>query len=312
MKIKFLLFIVFVISCNALKAQLLTKNIQESELNKRIQLVTDRLVFGKEPSITEDFVLACVTLDPQFKRRFTEFSGDQSGRYLSVFSKLSIAGNPIDIHQLVKKIIATQKNDGRFGSDTLVFKATSLKDPQMALLWGNGRLFTGLMDYYESYKDPEVLKSAIRLAEFLMSITETFVKPEVISELKEKGATGFICFTQNIEGLVKLYNATKNKKYIQLAEKIYPLLTDKGTQHSHGYLNTLRGVLMLYNATGQKEQLDFVTTRYNKVVESTDMLVTGGVPEFFGGGSSADKVPLFSGRRPPHTPHQTRWQEIPC
>ena len=288
MKIKFLLFIVFVISCNELNAQLLTKNSQESELNKRIQLVTDRLVFGKEPSITEDFVLACVTLDPQYKRRFTEFSGDQSGRYLSVFSKLNIDGNPINIHQLVKKIIATQKSDGRFGSDTLVFNTTSLKDPQMALLWGNGRLFTGLMDYYESYKDPEVLKSAIRLADFLMSITETIIKPEVISELKEKGATGFICFTQNIEGLVKLYNATKNQKYIQLAEKIYPLLTDKGTQHSHGYLNTLRGVLMLYTATQQKEQLDFVTTRYNQVVESTDMLVTGGVPEFFGGGSSAD------------------------
>jgi len=288
MKIKLFFLIVFAISCNALNAQLPTKNIQDSELNKRIQLVTDRLVFGNEPSITEDFILACVTLDPQFKRRFTEFSGDQSGRYLSVFSKLNIDGNPINIHQLVKKIIATQKSDGRFGADTLNFNTTSLKDPQMALLWGNGRLFTGLMDYYESYKDPEVLKSAVRLAEFLMSITENMVKPEIISELKEKGATGFICFTQNVEGLVKLYNATKNKKYIQLAEKIYPLLTDKGIQHSHGYLNTLRGVLMLYNATQQKEQLDFVTSRYNLVVESTDMMVTGGVPEFFGGGASAD------------------------
>jgi DUF1680 family protein len=286
-RIYFILFVLIVSS--QMKAQQQKTNYQKSELTKRIEMDINRLVYGKEPEITADFILADVTLDPLFKRRFTDFSGDQSGRYLSVFSKIKVEGNPIDIHQLAKKIIATQKSDGRFGSDTLIFEASQLQGEHMALLWGNGRLLTGLMDYYEAFKDPEVLKSAIKLGDFLSSITKSCIKPDIIASFKNKGAMGFICFTQNIEGLVKLYNATNNQKYIQLAEEIYPLLPEMGNQHSHGYLNTLRGVLMLYNVTKQQEQKDFVISRYKEVFESTDYMVTGGVPEFFGGpGSSAD------------------------
>jgi DUF1680 family protein len=286
-RIYFILFVLIVSS--QMKAQQQKTNYQKSELTKRIEMDINRLVYGKEPEITADFILADVTLDPLFKRRFTDFSGDQSGRYLSVFSKIKVEGNPIDIHQLAKKIIATQKSDGRFGSDTLIFEASQLQGEHMALLWGNGRLLTGLMDYYEAFKDPAVLKSAIKLGDFLSSITKSCIKPDIIASFKNKGAMGFICFTQNIEGLVKLYNATNNQKYIQLAEEIYPLLPEMGNQHSHGYLNTLRGVLMLYNVTKQQEQKDFVISRYKEVFESTDYMVTGGVPEFFGGpGSSAD------------------------
>jgi DUF1680 family protein len=252
-------------------------------------MATNRLLHGKEPEISKDFILACVTLDPKFNRRFTEFSGDQSGRYLSVFSKLKIDRNPVDIQQLAKDIIATQKPDGRFGSDTLVFEASKLQGSHMALLWGNGRLLTGLMDFYESYNDQAVLNSAVKLGDFLISITESCIKPDIIDIFKSKGAMGFICFTQNIEGLVKLYNATNNPKYIQLAQKIYPLLPSMGNQHTHGYLNTLRGVLMLYNVTKHQEQKDFVKSRYKQVIESADYLITGGVPEFFGGpGTSGD------------------------
>ena len=276
-------------SCLSLKSQQTNTKILKSELDYRIEMATNRLLHGKEPEISKEFILACVTLDPKFNRRFTEFSGDQSGRYLSVFSKLKVAGNTIDMKQLAKEIIATQKSDGRFGTDTLVFESSKLQGSHMALLWGNGRLLTGLMDNYEAYNDKDVLNSAVKLGDFLISVTESCIQPEVIDLFKRKGAMGFICFTQNIEGLVKLYKATNNQKYIQLAQKIYPLLPEMGNQHTHGYLNTLRGVLMLYNATKQQDTKDFVEFRYKQVIESKDYLITGGVPEFFGGpGTSAD------------------------
>jgi DUF1680 family protein len=289
MKTKMFFVVIFSMICLQLRAQQFEKINQDGELNKRIQMVIDRLVYGKEPAITEDFILADVALNPQFKRRFTEYSGDISGRYLSVFSKLKVEGNPVNIQRLTKNIIATQKSDGRFGSDTLIFKDSLLHGKHMALLWGNGRLLTGLMNYYEVFKDPIVLKSAIKLGDFLISITESCIKPDVIDIFKNKGAEGFICFTQNIEGLVKLYDATHNQKYIHLAQKIYPLLPEMGNQHSHGYLITLRGILMLYNVTKIQAQKDFVISRYKQVFESKDFMITGGVPEFFGGpGNSAD------------------------
>ena len=269
-------------SCLSLKSQQINTTIQESELDLRIEMATNRLLYAKEPEITKDFVLACVTLNPKFNRRFTEFSGDQSGRYLSLFSKYKVIGNTIDIKLLAKEIIATQKPDGRFGSDSLVFEASKLQGNHMALLWGNGRLLTGLMDYYESYNDKDVLNSAIKLGDFLISISESCIQPDIIDIFKSKGAMGFICFTQNIEGLVKLYKATNNQKYTQLAQKIYPLIPEMGNQHTHGYLNSLRGVLMLYNVTKKQEQKEFVEFRYKELIESKDYLITGGVPEFFG------------------------------
>jgi DUF1680 family protein len=275
---------IILLSCSEPDPLILTSD----ELGERIQMAVDRFVYGIEPAITEDFLLAGLTLDPQFKRRFTLYSGDQSGRYLSTFAQLKVEDNPINIHRLVQQIIANQKSDGRFGSETLDFTAGKLQGNHMALLWGNGRLLNGLLDYYKAHQDAAVLKSAKKLGDFLISITACCMQPDIIEKFKKKGAMGFICFTQNIEGLVKLYNATNNRAYIEVAEKIYPLLPEMGSQHSHGYLNTLRGILQLYNITKRPEQLTFVTTRYKEILESDSYLVNGGVAEFFGGSGSVE------------------------
>ena len=84
MKTKIIILLITLIGCLHSKAEKYDNIYINSELSKRIKMATNRLVIGKEPAITEDFILACVTLEPQFDRRFTEFSGDQSGRYLSV------------------------------------------------------------------------------------------------------------------------------------------------------------------------------------------------------------------------------------
>lgn len=106
-------------SCSQGKLQIGSTQVND-ELETRIKMATERLVFGKEPEITEDFVLAGITLDPKFACRFTEYSGDQCGRYLSTFSRIKVEGNPIILNDLMKKIVANQKPDGRFGNTELV------------------------------------------------------------------------------------------------------------------------------------------------------------------------------------------------
>jgi len=276
-----LIMIMVLTSCSQEERQISSTQVND-ELETRIKMATERLVFGKEPEITEDFVLAGITLDPKFACRFTEYSGDQCGRYLSTFSRIRVKGNPIDLNGLVKKIVANQKPDGRFGNVDLIFDPTKLTGNHMALLWGNGRLLTGLMDYYAVYKDQEALKAAEKLGKFLTDVAQSCSRPEVIEKFKTMGAMGFICFTQITDGLVKLYEQTADTKYLTLAGSVYKLLPPFGNQHSHGYLNTVYGVMGLYRATKDTADLNFTRRIYQQVVNSPNYLISGGVPEYFG------------------------------
>jgi len=253
----------------------------DGELAARIKMIEDRFTKGEEPLISEDFLLAGLTLDPLYERRFTNYSGDQCGRYLSAFSNFNVSENPLNMPHLVQRIIAAQKPDGRFGSMQLDFSPGRLSGEHMALLWGNGRLLNGLLDYYQASQDTTVLAAAVKLGDFLLRSAEICMRPAVIKEFKTKGAMGFICVTHNIEGLVKLYKATGKKDYLVHAGKIYPMLPAMGIQHTHGYLITLRGVLMLYTVTGQPGQLAFVKSRYQQIIDSDSYLLIGGVPEYF-------------------------------
>jgi hypothetical protein len=259
-----------------------TYKIESGEINQRIKMVTDRIMFGNTPQMSSDFILADISLKPEFKRRFTDFSGDISGRYFDVFSSYPVKNNPIDIHKLMDEALQYQHHDGRFGNPDLVFDADKLAEKQMALLWGNGRLLVGLMRYYQMDHQPKVLAAAKNLGNFINEIADNCTSSQVIERLKHKDYMGYICFTQLMEGLVLLWDETKDEKYMQTASKVYPLLPPPGKQHSHGYLNTLMGTLMLYDRTGKAEQLKFVTDRYNELINSPEYLIFGGVPEYFG------------------------------
>lgn len=256
--------------------------ITAGEINQRITLVTDRIMFGKIPELSSDFILADISLKPEFKRRFTDFSGDISGRYFDVFSSYPAEHNPIDLHKLMQEALQYQRRDGRFGNPDLLFDAEKLGGSQMALLWGNGRLLVGLLKYYQMDRQPEVLAAARKLGDFINGIAYNCTSQQVVERLKDKDYMGYICFTQLMEGLVLLWDETKNDKYLQTASKVYTLLPPPGKQHSHGYLNTLLGTLMLYDRTGKAEQLKFVADRYNELVGSPEHLIFGGVPEYFG------------------------------
>lgn len=252
------------------------------EMNRRIKLVSDRIMFGNTPEMSSDFILADLSLKPEFKRRFTDFSGDISGRYLDVFSSFPNENNPVKLHELMEEALQYQRPDGRFGNPDLLFDPEKLAGPQMALLWGNGRLLVGLMKYYQMDRQSNVLTAAKKLGNFINGIAENCTRQEVMERLKNNNYMGYICFTQLMEGLVLLWDETKDDRYLQTASRVFTLLPPPGKQHSHGYLNTLLGTLMLYDRTDKAEQLKFVTDRYDEIVRSPEYLIYGGVPEYFG------------------------------
>ena len=256
----------------------------------RIQMTLDRLT-GTDfsPVFTSDFILADVSLDPDYPRRFYNFSGDLSGRYIEVMSLFPDQQAAVHLDTLVQKLLQYQRADGRFGDADLTFSADQIGGEHMALLWGNGRLLVGLMQYYNQTHDKEVLAAGRKLGDFFLQTYAACATPEVREKLKDFGAKGIICFTQYIEGLVMLAEYTGDKKYADIAAKAYQVLPPRGQQHTHGYLTTLRGVLDLYEYTEDPQHLRYVQQAYDALINSDDYTAFGAVPEYFGGKGERDE-----------------------
>ena len=265
------------------------------DLARRIDLTARRLTSTGVPAYTDDFVLADVTLDT--RRRFWNFSGDLSGRWVEALAALPPADrSPADIAPLVAKLLAQQRPDGRFGRTDLAFTAADTGTEHMALLWGNGRLLVGLMAFWQATRDAAVLAAARRLAAFLLTVREATKAPEVMARVEGQGAFGFICFTQLAEGLAMLTRATGDASYAAAAREIVPLLQPRGVQHSHGYLSTLRGAVLLHETVGDAAMLAFAERLYGDLVRSTDYTIDGGVLEYFGWGDSANEASLAAAK----------------
>lgn len=256
-----------------------TANIQAGELTTRMQLTLDRVTHGGPPSYTEDFVLADAV--PQHVRRFTEFSGDVSGRYLGALAAVSQYNdrNFPELDRIAAKIVTLQKEDGHFG-DPLSTQDVTTSD--MATLWGNGRLLIGLMEYYQLHPTPEVLACARRLGDCLVKLGPRFNDSAVMEKFSgDQIAVGYICWTQIIEGLVELGRVTREPNYLNLAGQIADNTHRYPKQHSHGFVSALRGILDLYRVTHDAKWLQKVESEWEGILASGNLFPQGALPEVF-------------------------------
>jgi len=254
------------------------------ELAARIDLTHQRFDRIQEPAFSDVFILQDVALDPATPRRFQEFSGDVSGRFLGALALTARGASDWQrLDRLVEKIIGFQRADGRFGNAELPFDAASVGRDQMALLWGNGRLLTGLMEYWDKRRNPEALAAARRLGDFLLGVFEDCSSPAVVERLRGAAANGYICFTQLNEGLELLSRATGEEKYRHAARRMLSMMDPaaEGAQHTHGFLTTMRGHMMIFESTGDRTLLEETLGRWREIEAGSFLLTNGGVLEYF-------------------------------
>ncbi len=246
-------------------------------IHNRYEVTLRRVLDGTSPAYTEDFLLADVRPTPG--RRFTEFSGDLSGRYigaLSTAARVYRTSFPV-LDSLVPKVIALQKPDGYFGSTFHYDKPT---DDDLALLWGNGRLLVGLLEYYRYKPTPAVLAASKRLGDFLLRVAPLMLSQKVRDEFGAAHfASSYICWTQQTEALAGLYLVTLDERYRALTESIAAVTERRPGDHVHGYLTSLRGMMDLFQSTSDARLLQQCEAAWQDVVQSEDLLDTGGVPE---------------------------------
>lgn len=260
-------------------AAAMTICVDAGELTQRMNLTLERVLRGGPPLYTDDFVLADAV--PQHVRLYTEFSGDVSGRYLGSLAVVSqFNGSQIpELDRIFSRLKSLQKIDGHFGDP---FGTDSVNNADMALLWGNGRMLIGLLEYHRLRPQSEVLTCARRLGDFLVASAPRFNDPMVRQQFSgEQVAVGYICWTQIIEGLVALHLATNDEKYLILAKQIAENTQRYPRQHSHGFVTTLRGILELYRATQDQHWLRKVEVEWEGVVSSGNLLPQGALPEVF-------------------------------
>jgi len=257
------------------------------DLTARYELTLDRVLHGGPPTYSDDFVLADAV--PEHVRRFTEFSGDVSGRYiggLAVAGQFSGKDFP-ELDRVVGKLVKLQQADGHFGDP---FSTNEVTKSDMALLWGNGRLLIGLLEYHRVKPSPEVLACARRLGDCFVNLGPRFNAPAVMQKFSgDQVAVGYICWTQIIEGLVALNRATSDARYLRLAEEVAANTHRIPQQHSHGFVSSLRGILELYRVTHDAKRLQKVETEWTGILASGNLLPQGALPEVFKPGIARDE-----------------------
>ena len=245
--------------------------------DQRFNLTLRRVLEGEAPKYTDDFLLADVK--PTAERRFTEYSGDLSGRYIGALAMAAkVYGTQVpQLEAFVNKVIALQKPDGYFGA---TFHFENPTDADMALLWGNGRLLVGLLEFNLYRPSEPVLLASQRIGDFLLRISPLMLSRQIRDAFgAQHFASSYICWTQQTEGLALLYRATKDERYRKLAESIAGVIERRPGDHAHGYLTSLRGVMELHSSTGDPKLLNQCETAWQEITASRDLLLTGGVPE---------------------------------
>ena len=128
------------------------------------------------PLDSVDFILA--DLSQKQKRRYTDYSGDISGRWIGVAAFLApLYPEPFTAFPKIMAEIPTyQKSDGHFGVDQDLPRMEFDRDK--AILWGNGRLLIGLIEVYERTGDKKALETAKKLGEYFIVTDPVCNKPE--------------------------------------------------------------------------------------------------------------------------------------
>lgn len=249
------------------------------DVPERYRRTLERVLNEGPPRYTVEFVTADAV--PRHVRRFTEFSGDVSGRYLEALA-VSAHERPdlqAAVNAVADVVIRHQQPDGHFGEP---FAEGPITQKHMAMLWGNGRLLVGLVEAHRLTRRADLLEAARRLGGFFLAVAPRLNDEGVRREYSgTQVAVGYICWTQVIEGLVALHEVTRDARYLDLGRAIAAHSGRHPAQHSHGYLTSLRGMLQLHRATGDPTLLAQVEREWDELMASGNVFVHGAVPEAF-------------------------------
>lgn len=215
------------------------------------------------------------------------------------------------LQNAVNGLLSTQTPDGYIGNYAPEYRL------QQWDIWGMKYCLLGLLDYYEITKDARTLNAMKKLADYVMKATaEKNIPYHQFGNYKGMAASSIL------EPIVKLYNITRQKSYLQFAQKIVASWSDPGAsdlignalkniavgkrspipaiwygpdngQKAYEMMSCYEGLLELYRITGNKQYLQAVQMAAENILK-TEIYITGSGAsmECWFGGAHTQSTPV--------------------
>ncbi|HFE53476.1 MAG TPA: hypothetical protein ENK07_08530, partial [Bacteroidetes bacterium] len=251
------------------KVQLISRAQVSGEIGRRLDVTTRRLL--SDHPYSQKLVLEDVARRRDYDRRFEEYEGDVSGRWLGALARVGqLRGlSPKKLNEVAEQVLSYQASDGYFGVDQRGLGWEEWRKQ----LWGHGRLLVGLVEVYKLTHDPRFLDAAQRLGQYLVGGVPDW-------PLEKQEHRWFTDFTSLLESLMTLYGVAPDSQWLAAARTIAALVPPFGRYHAHGYLISLVGMARLAEVTGDEGFLDRLTTEVWRNFAAHVVLPDGGVPEW--------------------------------
>ncbi|MFI3175130.1 MAG: glycoside hydrolase family 127 protein [Bacillota bacterium] len=202
------------------------------------------------------------------------------------------------VDKYIPWILKSQQDDGYLNTQRTINKLDRWQRPNHHELYNCGHLFTFAVSHYGATGDDRMLECAKRLAAYLYEVFSGYPK--------ELGHFGFN--PSQIMGLSDLYQVTKDKKHIELAEIFVNMrgsveggtdqnqdrvpLREETTATGHAVTSTYlyAGATDVYAETGEKALINALETIYTDLTTKR-IYITGGVcPDFVGYSERGDET----------------------
>jgi hypothetical protein len=239
------------------------------ELQDRISLSARRMS-GNQPFWVE-LIVEDVVRDTGFQRRFEEWEGDISGRWLWAMSLIGrLNGSvPAKMDDIVFTVLDCQNENGSFGID----REAEGWEEWGQQLWGHNRLLLGLTEYCRLTADGNVLNAAEKLADYLAASVARW-------DSRMVGHKWWNNYTSCLESLTAFQRLVPKKAYLDASLRIVALLPEFGNYHSHSFLSGLIGQVDLYLLTGDPSLLTRVERLYWQKLKPA-LLPGADIPEWY-------------------------------
>ena len=202
-----------------------------------------------------------------------DFTGDVWGAYLETMAALArITGKRYpEVDRVVQKVTQYQQSDGAFWNVV----PTDSDVPQVVSdnrAWGWQRALIGLVEYYRTFQDEQALQSAKRLGDFLLRLYDRSrtVPPDTSLARTMRGSALYppsSYWSAVTQGFVRLYQITKEEKYLAAAREIADRVPDQllDVENTTDWL-TWHGLMLLYEETGDRSYFEKVKKNVEAVM----------------------------------------------
>lgn len=312
-KIGFAIFIFFSVSLNAFYSSVQGQDkLIRADAEKLTGFLGDRLMNAYTNRILEQNV--GVLVEPfRHREETSQWQSEFWGKWFTS-AVLAYRYHPkpslkLKLQQAVTGLIATQTSDGYIGNYA---EKARLKEWD---IWGRKYCMLGLLDYYDLTKDSKSLNAAKKMADNLIKDLD---KADGI--IVTKGNYRGMAASSILEPICQLYRATKNKKYLDFAEKIVtqwerpdgPQLISKASvdvarrfpkpdnwysfeqgQKAYEMMSCYEGLLELYRITGKPEYRAAVESTWQNIYsKEINLAGSGASSEMWFGGKDLQTNPI--------------------